>query len=61
MRRPVYYQYEMSNTESVSKTVDSLLKDWAQIVHLYCLIEDMAEYLRLGEDCNLNFCFFTLL
>ncbi len=38
----------MSSTESVSKMVDSLMQDWARIVHLYCLIEDMAEYLRLG-------------
>lgn len=53
MRRPVYFQYEMNSTESISKMVDSFMADWSQIVHLYCLIEDMAEYLRLG---NLN-CF----
>lgn len=49
MRRPVYFQYEMNSTESISKMVDSFMADWSQIVHLYCLIEDMAEYLRLGK------------
>lgn len=49
MRKPVYFQYEMNGAESVLKVIDSLMNDWAQIVHLYCLIEDMAEYLRLGE------------
>lgn len=49
MRRPVYFQYEMNSTESISKMVDSFMADWSQIVHLYCLIEDMAEYLRLGN------------
>lgn len=49
MRKPVYFQYEMNCAESVLKVIDSLMNDWAQIVHLYCLIEDMAEYLRLGK------------
>ncbi|XP_065205637.1 mediator of RNA polymerase II transcription subunit 14 [Planococcus citri] len=49
MRRPVYFQYEMNSSESASKMVDSLMQDWSQIVHLYCLIEDMAEYLKLGK------------
>lgn len=49
MRRPVYFQYEMNSSESISEMVDSLLQDWSQIVHLYCLIEDMAEYLKSGN------------
>ncbi|XP_065213759.1 mediator of RNA polymerase II transcription subunit 14-like isoform X2 [Planococcus citri] len=48
-RRPVYFQHEMNSSESASKIVDSLMADWSQIVHLYCLIEDMAEYSRLGK------------
>lgn len=49
MRRPVYFQYEMGSADNVSKTVDSLLSDWAQIVHLYTLVEDLAEYFRMGR------------
>lgn len=52
MRRPVYFQYEMNSAESISKMVSSFMQDWSQIVHLYCLIEDMAEYLRLGNPRN---------
>lgn len=54
MRRPVYFQYEMSSSESVSKMVDALLQDWSQIVHLYCLIEDMTEYLSSSEKSRNN-------
>lgn len=39
----------MNSADSVLRMVDSFMEDWAQIVHLYCLIEDMAEYLRLGN------------
>ncbi|KAJ8894673.1 hypothetical protein PR048_007338 [Dryococelus australis] len=52
LRRPVYFQYDMETAENVSKTVDALLCDWAQIVHLYMVVEDLAEYLRL-EGSNL--------
>ena len=48
MRRPVYFQYEMLAADCVGKTVDALLSDWAQIVHLYTLVEDLAEYFRIG-------------
>ncbi|XP_039277838.1 mediator of RNA polymerase II transcription subunit 14 [Nilaparvata lugens] len=53
MRRPVCFQYEMGTAENVSKTVDALLNDWAQIVHLYSLVEDLAEYFRI-EKYNLS-------
>ncbi|XP_073993036.1 mediator complex subunit 14 isoform X1 [Rhodnius prolixus] len=49
MRRPVYFQYEMLPAETVQKTVDALLNDWAQIVHLYTLVEDLAEYFRIPK------------
>jgi mediator of RNA polymerase II transcription subunit 14 len=45
----VYFQYDMGTAETVSKTVDALLSDWAQIVHLYTVVEDLAEYFRIGE------------
>lgn len=53
MRRPVYFKYEMGSADTVSKTVDALLSDWAQIAHLYTLVEDLAEYFRMGMQ-NLN-------
>lgn len=53
MRRPVYFKYEMGTADSVSKTVDALLSDWAQIAHLYTLVEDLAEYFRM-EKFNLS-------
>nr|XP_024219259.1 mediator of RNA polymerase II transcription subunit 14 [Halyomorpha halys] len=49
MRRPVYFQYDMLPAEQVGKTVDALLSDWAQIVHLYTLVEDLAEYFRMPK------------
>lgn len=52
MRRPVYFQYEMLPAETVQKTVDALLNDWAQIVHLYTLVEDLAEYFRIRKFLN---------
>lgn len=45
----MYFQYDMGTAETVSKTVDALLSDWAQIVHLYMVVEDLAEYFRIGE------------
>lgn len=48
----MYFQYEMGSADNVSKTVDALLSDWAQIVHLYTLVEDLAEYFRMGELLN---------
>lgn len=48
MRRPVYFQYEMGTADTVSRTVDALLNDWAQIVHLYSLVHDLAEYFKMG-------------
>lgn len=50
MRRPVYFQYEMGSADNVSKTVDCLLSDWAQIAHLYSLVDELAEYFRTGDD-----------
>lgn len=49
MRRPVYFHYDMGPAESASKVVDSLLNDWAQIVHLYTIVQDLAEYIASGE------------
>ncbi|XP_034941406.1 mediator of RNA polymerase II transcription subunit 14 [Chelonus insularis] len=53
LRRPVYFQYEMGTAETVSRTVDSLLNDWAQIVHLYSIVQDLAEYFKM-EKYNLR-------
>ncbi|XP_012271319.1 mediator of RNA polymerase II transcription subunit 14 isoform X2 [Orussus abietinus] len=49
LRRPVYFQYEMGTADTVSRTVDSLLSDWAQIVHLYSIVQDLAEYLKMEK------------
>ncbi|XP_046742942.1 mediator of RNA polymerase II transcription subunit 14 isoform X1 [Diprion similis] len=49
LRRPVYFQYEMGTADAVSRTVDSLLNDWAQIVHLYSIVHDLAEYFKIEK------------
>ncbi|XP_029672240.1 mediator of RNA polymerase II transcription subunit 14 isoform X4 [Formica exsecta] len=53
VRRPVYFQYEMGTADTVSRTVDALLNDWAQIVYLYSLVHDLAEYFKM-EKYNLR-------
>jgi len=52
LRRPVYFQYEMGTADTVSRTVDALLNDWAQIVHLYLIVHDLAEYFKMGTYHN---------
>lgn len=47
-RRPIYFQYEMGTIDGTVKTVETLLNDWAQIVHLYTLVHDLSEYLKIG-------------
>lgn len=47
-RRPIYFQYDMATIDNTSKTVDSLLNDWSQIVHLYTIVHDLSEYLKIG-------------
>lgn len=49
LRRPIYFQYEMGAADTVSRTVDALLNDWAQIVHLYTIVHDLAEYFKMGK------------
>ncbi|CAD7082039.1 unnamed protein product [Hermetia illucens] len=49
-RRTVYLHYDLLST-NVSKTVDALLKDWAKIVYLYCLVYDFAEHYK-NEKLN---------
>lgn len=44
----MYFQYEMGTADTVSRTVDALLNDWAQIVHLYSIVHDLAEYFKMG-------------
>ncbi|XP_072757172.1 mediator of RNA polymerase II transcription subunit 14 isoform X2 [Anoplolepis gracilipes] len=53
VRRPVYFQYEMGTADTVSRTVDALLNDWARIVYLYSLVHDLAEYFKM-EKYNLR-------
>ncbi|KAF2885129.1 hypothetical protein ILUMI_21063 [Ignelater luminosus] len=48
-RRPVYFQYDMGTVDTIARTVDSLLSDWAQIVHLYMIVHDLSEYLTLEK------------
>lgn len=48
LRRPVYFQYDMGTADTVTRTVDALLNDWAQIVHLYSIVHDLAEYFKIG-------------
>ncbi|XP_076298705.1 mediator complex subunit 14 [Lasioglossum baleicum] len=53
LRRPVYFQYEMGTADTMSRTVDALLNDWAQVVHMYSLVHDLAEYFKM-EKYNLR-------
>lgn len=39
----------MGAADTVSRTVDALLNDWAQIVHLYTIVHDLAEYFKMGK------------
>lgn len=62
-RRPVYFQYEMGTADTMSRTVDALLSDWAQIVHIYSLVYDFTEYYAMGKykifdflPLSLDFC-----
>lgn len=48
-RRPVYFQYDLGTSETVGKTIDSLLDDWSRIVYLYALVHDFAEQFKNGE------------
>lgn len=48
-RRPVYFQYDRTTVDCTSKTVDLLLSDWGQIVHLYTIVHDLSEYLKMGN------------
>lgn len=51
-RRPVYFQYDMGTLDTTPRTVDALLSDWGQIVHLYMIVHDLSEYLNV-EKYNL--------
>ena len=42
-RRAVYFHYEVSTIDTVSKTVDQMLNHWMKIVLLYSLMHDFAE------------------
>ncbi|KAI4496983.1 hypothetical protein M0802_007931 [Mischocyttarus mexicanus] len=53
LRRPIYFSYDTLTADNVSRTVDSLLNDWAQIVHLYSIVQDLAEYFKI-EKYNLR-------
>lgn len=48
-RRPVYFQYDLGTSETVGKTIDSLLDDWARIVYLYALVHDFADQFKNGK------------
>ena len=43
----------MGTADIVSRTVDALLNDWAQIVYLYSIVHDLAEYFKMGIVFNL--------
>lgn len=53
-RRPIYFQYEMNTTDNTSKTVEALLNDWSQIVHLYTIVHDLSEYLKIDKYAFLS-------
>lgn len=52
-RRPVYFQYDLGTSETVDKTIDSLLDDWSRIVYLYALVHDFAEQFKNGKKSSM--------
>lgn len=44
----------MGTADTVSRIVDALLNDWAQIVHLYLIVHDLAEYFKMGTSYVLS-------
>ncbi|KAJ8684722.1 hypothetical protein QAD02_020515, partial [Eretmocerus hayati] len=55
LRRPVHFQYDMGTTDTIPQMVDSFLRDWVKIVHLYGLVHDFSENYRSEEDTLHNF------
>lgn len=47
-RRAVYYQYDLSASELIGKTVDTLLNDWSKIVYLYSIVHEFADQYNAG-------------
>ena len=54
LRRPVYFSYEMGTIDGIPQMVDLLLNDWAQIVNLYSLVNDLSEYLKMEKSILRN-------
>lgn len=56
----MYFQYDMGTVDTIDRTVDALLSDWAQIVHLYTIVHDLTEYLSIGmhieKDLSTSVC-----
>lgn len=50
LRRAVYYQYELTTSDMVGRTVDNLLNDWSKIVYLYSIVHEFAEQYKNGKD-----------
>lgn len=53
LRRPIYFHYEMGTVDTIPQMVDTLLNNWAQIVNLYSLVHDLAEYYKM-EKSNIS-------
>ena len=40
------FSYDVGQIENISETVDSILKEWTQIVYLYAAVDQLVRYLR---------------
>ena len=45
-RHTLMFSYDVGQIENISETVDSILKEWTQIVYLYAAVDQLVRYLR---------------
>ena len=52
-RKTILLTYEVGPVETLGETVESMLKEWTQMVHLFALVDDLEAYLQC-ESLNIS-------
>ena len=52
-RKTILLTYEVGPVETLGETVDNMLKEWSQMVHLFKLVDDLEAYLQC-ESFNIS-------
>jgi mediator of RNA polymerase II transcription subunit 14 len=52
-RKTILLTYEVGPVETLGETVESMLKEWSQMVHLFALVDDLEAYLQC-ESLNIS-------